>query len=51
MSELINNKEIEYNIPKSTMNLISINNNEQIIKNKINKVSTIVEELNKVSNW
>lgn len=50
LSELINNKEIEYNIPKSTMNLISINNNEQIIKNKINKVSTIVKELNKVSN-
>mgnify|MGYP003716884829 FL=1 len=46
----MNNNEISYNIPKSIINLISINNNEHILKTKINKVSTIIEELNKVSN-
>lgn len=50
LSELMNNNEISYNIPKSIINLISINNNEHILKTKINKVSTIIEELNKVSN-
>ena len=48
LSELMNNNEISYNIPKSIINLVSINNNEHIIKTKINKVSTIIEELNKV---